>query len=246
MLLGLNVRENVSTSLSVVEKLGRVALDLVFPPRCVACGAAAGAFVCAACDGALARAEGSRCSRCWRPTRGGGCAQCEAGPPAFDALRASVVYTATARDLVHALKFRGVTAVAGPMAGRMTATVHEFALSVDAVVPVPLSGLRRRTRGYNQAEALARPLARELGVPLLARPLVRRRSTGAQARAAGIEERRRNVAGAFEARGDELAGRHALLVDDVTTTRSTLDACAATLKEAGAEAVFAVAFATED
>ena len=248
MLLGLNKGENVSSSPSVVQKLGRAALDFVFPPRCAACGASGDDFLCGECRDALVPAEPPRCPRCWRPDRARGpvCARCRAAPPAFDALRASFVYTSTARDLVHALKFRGVTAVAGAMATLMASTVREYELEVDAVVAVPLAGLRRRTRGYNQAQALARPLARELGLPVLDRALVRRRPTRAQARSADIEERRRNVAGAFAAREGEVTGRRLLLVDDVTTTGATLDACAGALQEGESESVFGLAFATED
>jgi ComF family protein len=116
----------------------------------------------------------------------------------------------------------------------------------DVIVPVPLSGWRRRTRGYNQSEALARALARELGLPLAPRALSRRKHAPPQARSATAEERRRNVEGAFAARAEPVAGRRVLLLDDVTTTGATLRACAAALKEAGARSVYAVAFARED
>jgi len=113
-------------------------------------------------------------------------------------------------------------------------------------MPVPLSGLRRRTRGYNQAEALARALGRELGLPAWPGALERRRHTPPQARSADMEERRRNVAGAFVCREPGVAGRRVLLVDDVTTTGATLAACALALKEAGARSAWGLAFARED
>jgi ComF family protein len=146
--------------------------------------------------------------------------------------------------VVHAFKYRGMTVLAGPMAS-LLADAAKWT-PVDLIVPVPLSGLRKRTRGYNQAELLARSLAAELGVPAQPRSLVRKQHTPPQARSADAESRRRNVAGAFACREASLAGRRVLLVDDVTTTGATLGACATALKLAGATSVHALAFARED
>lgn len=232
--------------LSAVERLGRAALDLVFPPRCVGCGSI-GAFLCQACIASLPRAEGPRCSRCWRPGRAADpCLECRAAPPAFDGLRAAFVYDGVARELVHALKYRGITALAAPMASLLAEVARRHGLAAEFVAPVPLSGLRRRTRGYNQAESLAGALGRELRLPVRSRAVRRRRHTPPQARTADAEERRRNVAGAFVSRDAGIAGRDVLLVDDVTTTGATLAACAVALKEGGAGSVWALAFATED
>ena len=151
-----------------------------------------------------------------------------------------------ARELVHALKYRGMTALAAPMAALLAQAVRSHGLAADVVVPVPLSGLRRRLRGYNQAEALARALGRELGLSVSGRALERRRPTPPQARSADAEARRRNVVGAFRCRERAIAGQSALLVDDVATTGATLDACAAALKAAGARSVWGLTFARED
>jgi len=226
------------------RRLGRGALDLLFPPACVACGAS-GAFLCVACAGRLAPAAWPRCRRCWRPLQEPGtCTICRANPPPFDGLRAAFVYDARARVLVHALKYRGMTALAPPMASLMARALRG-SVEAEAIVPVPLAGRRRRTRGYNQAEVLARALGEELGLPVAPRALRRTRETAPQARAADSNARRRNVEGAFEAAADA-AGRRLMLVDDVTTTGATLSACARALREAGAASVWAVAFARED
>lgn len=231
---------------SVVGRLGQAALELLFPARCVGCGNS-GAFLCAACRLLLIPALPPRCPRCWQPGAGARlCLECQLAPPAFDGLRAAFVYQGVAQRLVQALKYQGMTALAGPMAALLAEAVREHGLAADVVVPVPLAGLRKRTRGYNQAEALARPLARELGLPLRPQTLARRRHTPPQARSADAEERRRNVAGAFVARGPVVAGRQVLLVDDVATTGATLAAAAAALKEAGARSVWGLTFARED
>lgn len=106
---------------------------------------------------------------------------------------------------------------------------------------MPLHGRRKRARGYDQAGLLARAVAAELGVPLVA-VLRRTRGTAPQARL-DAERRRANVVGAFAA---ERVGGGVLLVDDVTTTGSTLDAAARALLAAGAAQVFSLAVARED
>ena len=110
---------------------------------------------------------------------------------------------------------------------------------VDCVVPVPLHWHREYQRGFNQA----REIARYLGPPLV-EALCRRRATRAQVELAA-DRRRANVAGAFVARrrwlsGPSVRGKKVLLIDDVSTTGATLEACAQVLKASGASAVFAL------
>ncbi len=236
----------MATRTSLAARLSRSALDFLFPPRCAVCGAS-GPFLCEACVASLVPASPPRCARCWRPGPDGGpCIDCRANPPAFDALRAAFVYQGAARELVHALKYRGLTVLAEPMAAMLAEAVRRAPLPAELIVPVPLSGLRQRTRGYNQAGLLARELGAGLGLPVSTRALLRRRHTPPQARSADAEARHRNVAGAFACRDDAVAGRAVLLVDDVTTTGATFAACAEALQRAGATSVRTLAFARED
>ena len=231
---------------SLLERLGAAALDLVYPPRCVGCGSGDAIF-CEECSRGLMRAAPPRCARCWRPRpAGGSCDVCQHAPPAFDRLRAAFVFEGGARELVHALKFRGMTALAPPMGSLLAEATRRHGIEAEIVVPVPLSNRGRRARGYNQAEVLSAVLARELGLPLVTAALTRRRHAAPQSRSADAEARQRNVAGAFACREDGVAGQRVLLVDDVTTTGVTLAACATALKEAGARSVWALAFARED
>lgn len=226
--------------------LGRATLDLLFPPRCVGCERA-GSFLCERCVDNMTPAVGTRCPRCWQPGEFDAvCRDCRLMPPAFDGLRSAFVYEGPARHVVHALKYRGMTAVAEPAAALLASAARRFALGADIVVPVPLAGLRRRVRGYNQAESLARGLGRELDLPVRPRALVRTRQTPSQARAADANMRRANVAGAFACRDESAGGMRVLLIDDVTTTGATLNECAAALRAGGASAVWALTFARED
>ncbi len=141
------------------------------------------------------------------------------------------------------LKFRRLDYL-GDDLGRALAEIHAQDLAdCDLVVPVPLYWTRWLGRGYNQAELIARPLARALGLPLV-RPLARRRATAHQSRL-GRRARQRNLDHAFvvRRRGRTVRDRRLLLVDDVTTTGATLTAAAACLKKAGARSVVALAAA---
>jgi ComF family protein len=116
---------------------------------------------------------------------------------------------------------------------------HVDAASLDAVVPVPLHWRRFHYRGFNQAVALARPLARQFSLPLISRVLRRTRHTVPQVELQP-EERVKNIRGAFSVRQPaRIKGLRLLLVDDVFTTGATLNECARVLKAAGAASVTA-------
>jgi ComF family protein len=221
------------------------ALDLVFPPRCVSCDAF-GSFICPRCSADMVPAEGGRCLTCWMPVSPSRpCRSCRSHPLALRGVRSAFVYDAGARDAVLALKFRGLSAIAPLMARSMAQCLNEWNPPVHSLVPVPLSGHRRRLRGYNQSELLAKELSRLTGIPLARQALVRRRSTPPQVHQTDEDARRRNVAGAF-APGRPAPNGGVLLIDDVVTTGATLDACARVLLSEGIEAVFALTFARED
>lgn len=224
-----------------------LALDFLFPRRCVTCGRY-GDYVCDPCRDGMTAADGDRCRRCWRPVTGGPwCETCAGGGFELAAVRAPYVFDGTARDLVHALKYHGVTAVA-PILGRAMAEAAALLPErPDLVVPVPLHGRRERERGYNQAGLLARHAGERLGIPVANRALVRHRSTRPQARMPGAEERLRNVQDAFSARKPYVfVGAVVVVVDDVTTTGATLEACARVLRAHGAERVHGLTFAVDD
>jgi ComF family protein len=235
---------------AVLSTLGRVALDLLFPPRCALCGRH-GVALCGECACALPRANPPRCPRCWSPQRPGlVCRRCDesaGGGLALEGLRSPYVFQEGARELVHALKYSYYSTLASPMGELMARYLLDISLPADVLVPVPLHPRRQRVRGYNQSFLLAREVSRRLDLPLAAEALVRRRDTPPQAKAVEADARRRNVAGAFDCRPGAVAGRHLLLVDDVTTTGATLDACARVLlAQGGASSVWALTFARED
>lgn len=161
-------------------------------------------------------------------------------------------YRSPMDEVIQALKFRRLEYLADPLAALAAPAARRAVLragGVDAVVPVPLHWGRLWRRGYDQAALLATALARHLDLPV-SRPLRRTRSTPAQS-LCGRDQRRRNLAGAFALRrrqvGVSLRGRRLLLVDDVITTGSTLEAAADCLLRGGAGVVlpFAIAHTPE-
>lgn len=220
------------------------ALDALFPPKCVGCGSF-GAFICDRCLETALRATGNRCPHCWLARQDDWCTDCNRHAPAFTALRSAFIYGGVSRSAVLALKFEGVSALAPSMASLMAAALADWSPPVDVIVPVPLAWLRRRTRGYNQAELLAGEIARLTTLPLARQALRRTRQTAPQTRQRDEASRRQNIRGAF-APGSRPVSGNALLIDDVATTGATLDACARTLLAGGAAAVFALTFARED
>jgi ComF family protein len=139
--------------------------------------------------------------------------------------------------LLHGLKYRGQLAVARVLGTLLVEQVvaAELHLHLDILLPVPLHPVRHAGRGYNQSTELARWIARRLGCPLEPGLAARRRHTPPQV-GLSLEQRRSNLAGAFAVSG--LArGRHFTLVDDVTTTGSTLAELARALLTAGATGV---------
>jgi ComF family protein len=149
-------------------------------------------------------------------------------------LRAASVYEVAARSAILALKFGGQRRLAEPLGELLAAACRHEGLQADLIVPVPLHRDWRRARGFDQARLLACELAGRLHLPMQLDVLVRQRTTQPQTALAGAA-RRANVAGAFALSSPAvhrgIMGKRVLLVDDVTTTGSTLDAAASALAE---------------
>ncbi len=224
----------------------------MYPDDCRICGRAlvraSRVPVCEACLTPVEPLSEAVCSRCGVPFENerqsdgaGHCGACRLEAPEFDWARGYGAYEGTLRHLIHLLKYAGMRPLARPLAGRLTPLLTQ-AGPVDLIVPVPLDAGRRRARGFNQAELLARELSRLSGVACETGALRRIRATETQTGLTN-QQRRENVAGAFEARRGLAAGRNVLLIDDVITTGATAASCARALKRAGAARVAVVALA---
>jgi len=252
-----SITSAASTVLGLARDVWEGALDLVFAPVCVACHQPISTgdperLVCGVCWLKCRPLPVPRCPRCWSPVPPDRepspvCRTCRGWPPSVRAVRSAYAIGQVPRALVHALKYRGWTAVAAPMAARMAALElpGDVASEADLVIPVPASAARLRERGYNQAELLARGVARFSGRTLASDLLRRTRQAGSQT-TLHPTERRANVARAFAVlpgRAAELRGEHVIVVDDVWTTGATSLACVSALLEAGARVASVVTFA---
>jgi ComF family protein len=218
-------------------------VDALYPPRCLACGGSAWdghlPGLCAPCSARLPVIV-APCRRCGREAgehaRTAPCARCRDERTRLAGVVAPLRYRDVARDLVLALKFRRRTPAALPLGLLLADAVEDAEVPGDLVVPVPLSPRRLRLRGHNQADELARVLARRLDVERDARAL-RRRLDGRPQSGRPRAARRSGPSAGFRADRGRVAGRCVLLVDDVVTTGATADACAGALLRAGAAQV---------
>lgn len=222
----------------------------LLPAPCLGCGRplpAAGAALglCASCRARLAPLPREACAVCARPLAAWAlpedyrCGACRQRPPGFDRLLALWCYRPPLDAVVRGLKFGRLDYLGRHLAAALAEGLGERLAGFDRVVPVPLHWRRRLSRGYNQAERIARPLASHLGLPC-APALSRRRATPPQS-LLGRDERLANLRKAFRVpRPERVRGLHILLIDDVATTGATLDAAARALKKAGAAAVTAL------
>jgi len=115
----------------------------------------------------------------------------------------------------------------------------------EILVPVPLHGKRLRERGYNQSSLLAKELSKLTRLPVVNDSLIRHRFTPPQTRTTTVDERRSNVVNSFTCLDHRLRDKQVLLIDDVSTSGATLDACAVALKAAGATSVWGLVLARE-
>lgn len=235
-------------------------VSLAVPPRCAACrapGRRAADVLCGACRRELPWLPGPCCERCALPLPHVPGRPCPARDAPFMVAWSAVAYEGVAREAMHALKFSAARPLADVMAAQIAANAPAELLRPVAVfgaaprgregtgptlVAVPPHPSRRRARGFDPAELIARALARRTGLPVA--KVLRRSAAGSQHQQQLGASRDARLAAAplgFGARGT--APRHAVLIDDVHTTGATLAACAQALRDAGAERVAAVTWA---
>lgn len=234
---------------------------VLFPAQCRLCAEPLTGLsrlpVCNACWNQLPTQSGTLCTRCGENLSAQGfygaqeagddlCRPCQSAPPRFEKAVAHGVYSGHLRALLHLMKYEGLE----PVAGRLGSLLAQQILKVPhlpdnlLVVPVPLYRSKRRQRGFNQADLLARAtvsaLRRQspgLRVKLVPGALRRQRATESQA-GLSPHQRRANMRGAFLVPDPKrIAGQDILLIDDIYTTGATARACSLALKRAGAASV---------
>ena len=231
--------------LSQLTKLKGLALDLLFPQWCVGCGRG-GAFLCNSCRQSLPRIMPPLCPRCGQPQPSGIlCPGCVGWRAQIDGIRSPFRFDGVIRQAIHQLKYKNLRALAMPLARLLQGYLVANPIPGEVLVPVPLHPKRLRERGYNQSSLLAKELGKLAHLPVVDGCLARQRHTPPQARTSTVDERRNNVANAFICRDPGLQNKQVLLIDDVSTSGATVDACAAVLKACGAASVWGLVLAKE-
>ena len=228
-----------------LTKLKGMALDLLFPRWCVGCGRE-GDFICPSCRQSLPRIRPPLCPKCGRPRSNAMlCHSCVDWQAEIDGIRSPFRFDRAIRQAIHQLKYRNLRALAVLLAQLLDDYLVSSPVPGEVLVPVPLHQKRLRERGYNQSSLLAQELGKLTNLPVVDDCLIRQRHASPQARTSTVDERWFNVAGAFICRDRRLKDKQVLLIDDVSTSGATLDACARALKEAGAVSVWGLVVARE-
>ena len=228
------------------RKAGSRLFDFLFPTPCACCLKPAGRkrFLCRACEASFSFYPTENvCKLCGAPVVTGGdiCGRCLAFPYAYEQLVVCSSYSGALRTALHRYKFYGRADLAPSFALMLYGQlIRAGATDFDAVVPVPLSKERLAQRGFNQAELIAKQVAKAFGVPCISSALVRKRDTKQQA-LLRRSERSKNIRGAFALCDTKATqGLRLLLVDDIYTSGATMGEAAKVLARAAKSVIACV------
>ncbi|OGO17420.1 MAG: hypothetical protein A2Z02_05150 [Chloroflexi bacterium RBG_16_48_7] len=229
----------------MLREITQAIVEFLFPATCVGCGKW-GNFICSQCSKSLPRISPPFCKKCGKPeTSGTFCPVCWSYQGKIDGIRSVFHFDGVIRQAIHDLKYHHLKALSGPIADYLVQYLRENPMSGDALVPVPIHKNRIKQRGYNQSVLIAERLGKMLDLPVITTVLVRNRDSLPQARSTNVEQRKRNVLGAFSCNDDPIAYKDIILIDDVCTSGATLEACAVALKNSGFNSVWGLTVARE-
>jgi ComF family protein len=239
----------VKEVLPLLAKFKGAALNLLFPQKCLGCGEE-GELLCPNCLKHLPRIIPPICPKCGRPHSNDLlCPACIAyasnNSSSIDGIRSPLRFHGLVREAIHQFKYKNLSSLARPLSNFLADYLIRNPIPFQVLVPVPLHTRRLRERGYNQSFLLALELSRQLNLPLIDDSLVRVKYLSPQAKTSCLEERLSNVKQAFSVHGSRLSQEKVLLIDDVSTSGATLEACAAVLKTAGAASVWGLTLARD-
>jgi ComF family protein len=227
--------------------------EWIYPPKCIFCESLLSEDekpnrVCGACRTSLPLVKGLVCLKCGKGLMEETeeyCPDCRERRHAYEYGKALFHYTEEVKGMIARFKYKNQRSIGVWLGGQIAETFHReiIRMQADMLTPVPLYIRKERQRGFNQARILAETVGRKAGLPS-EDLLIRRKSTRAQ-KDLGADARAANLAGSFqiaEAWRDRLP-EAVILVDDIYTTGSTIDACAAELKRGGVKRVYFLAAA---
>ncbi len=221
---------------------GRI-LRLLYPDRCPVCNRVLqGRLICRGCAGKLPYVSQPACLCCGKPiadAREEYCGDCKKQKHAFCQGKAVFVYQGAVKKMMYRYKYGNRRDYTEFFAAEAAKRYGDWARqrAITLVMPIPLSKKKKRRRGYNQAELFARRFARLCSLPCDTKALARVRDTTPQ-KQLSVRGRKNNLKNAFKIDEDVVKSKRILLIDDIYTTGSTMDAAASVLKRAGAQEVY--------
>ena len=229
----------------MIKNIYRSILNLLFPERCPVCHeiiVPAGNDTCEDCRNKLTLVEEPYCMKCGKPLKNDAqefCLDCNSREQSFLEGRAVFVYDDIMKKSIYQFKYGGRQEYAAFYAKEMGKRLGRKAASwkADALIPIPLHRSRQKKRGYNQAALIAEELGKQMQLPVIKDLLVREKKTTAQKNLSAAE-RENNLKRAFKIERNDVKLNSVILVDDIYTTGSTIDAAAQCLKEAGVEKIY--------
>lgn len=238
---------------SYFQKIKFFLLDVLFPIHCLGCQAE-DCWLCASCLKKIKLRDQQFCPHCEKiiTPDGRSCFACKNKSPLAGLLVATSYQEPLVSKAVHLFKYRFLETLAEPLSQLSLKALRSYELPLpDLILPIPLHPRRLRWRGFNQSWLLAKNLAEKLlpglDLALADNLLIRQRYTLPQMSLKNHTQRHQNVRDAFTVTDPaKIKAQRILLVDDITTTGSTIFECARILKEAGAKEVYAVVIAKRD
>lgn len=225
-------------------KAGWKFIDILFPPCCAGCGKWGERF-CQACFNNSKRISPNICQVCGEPLKqknGSICERCTSSEIYFTAVRSWALFEDPIKRAIHNLKYQRNMGLGEALAVPLARFLVNCDWEIDLITAVPLDQERYRERGFNQSVFMARPLGWITNISFCERALLRVRNTKSQV-GLTVEERGENMDGAFWGNADIVKRKNVLVIDDVITTGSTLNACSKALIESGADHVFGLTLA---
>lgn len=220
-------------------------LEYLYPRRCPICHEIIGVkntYICMECTNKLEVIKEPRCKKCSKPIESKTreyCLDCSNKQLHYDRGYALWVYKKGIKESIYAFKYQNRKEYAHYYTMELLkyygSTLEK--LQLDVVMPIPISRKKKIKRGFNQAELIAKPIAKALGVQIDTKTLIRIKDTTPQKKL-NNKDRIKNLEKAFKILKNSVEYKNVLLVDDIYTTGSTISECAKILKASGAERIY--------
>ena len=228
-------------------------LDIIYPRRCPVCDdlvSSPGRLVCRECEDAFREIKEPWCLKCGRQLTDDSqalCDGCRGHEHDFARARTALIYDDILKESVYRFKYGGRREYADYYVDRMAAALGSYIRScrAQAIIPIPLHKSRLKKRGYNQAALLSYGLSERFNIPVREDILIRTGKTGVQ-KSLRAGQRQNNLKKAFKIAGDVVKLKNIILVDDIFTTGSTVDAAARLLHDAGVTDVYCAVLGVAD